>query len=286
MARKAHRHFVRTLGLGGVDPEENAAARRLGAWLEWPMIVAALWILIDWYLASQRGIEGTYSAYTDPLIWSFFLLELVSLTILVDDKRRHLRRNWLNVLIVVGGLPVIWGVDVYYAGLLRSLRLLLMLGIFVRVSDDVYTILNRHNLGTTLAIGFVLLLIAGLLISGIDPAFKSPLDGIWWAWVTVTTVGYGDLVPSTTAGRIFGALLILMGIGLFSMLTASFSAFFIEQEEKALTQREAENLKRITRLEGRLERIEKQLENAIAALDRLEKRPGEEKPAPRRDGDE
>ncbi|GGO81027.1 potassium channel protein [Marinobacterium nitratireducens] len=272
MTRKAHHRLVRTLGLGGVDPQENSAARKLGAWLEWPMILAALWILVDWYLASQRGSSGTYSRYTDPLVWSFFLVELVSLTLLVDDRRRHLRRNWLNVLIVLGGIPVLMGVDVFYAGLLRSLRLLLMLGIFVRVSDDVYAILNRHNLGTTLAIGFVLLLIAGVLISGIDPAFKSPLDGIWWAWVTVTTVGYGDLVPTTTEGRIFGALLILMGIGLFSMLTASFSAFFIEQDEKALSRREAENIKRISGLENRLEHIEKQLEHAVAALERIENR--------------
>ncbi|MFC6668837.1 ion channel [Marinobacterium aestuariivivens] len=149
-----------------------------------------------------------------------------------------------------------------------------MLGIFLRVWDDVYAILTRHNLGTTLAIGFILLMIAGVLISGIDPAFESPIDGIWWAWVTVTTVGYGDLVPSTTEGRIFGALLILMGIGLFSMLTASFSALFIEQGEEALTRREQENLKRIGHLENRLERIERQLERAIAALDRLEDRAG------------
>lgn len=282
MPRKAHRHLVRTLGLGGVDPQENLAAKRLGAWLEWPMILAALWILVDWYLASEYGMRGTFSRYTDPLVWSFFLVELVSLTILVDDRRRHLRRNWLNVLIVLGGLPILLGMDNFYAGLLRSLRLLLMLGIFVRVSDDIYSILNRHNLGATLAVGFVLLLIAGVLISGIDPAFKSPLDGIWWAWVTVTTVGYGDLVPSTTEGRIFGALLILMGIGLFSMLTASFSAFFIEQDEKALTQRELENLNRINRLENRLEHIEKQLERAIGALERLENRNGDED---RRDGE-
>lgn len=267
MSLNRHRRIIRTLGLGGVDPTENPTARRWGTYLEWPMIVVAFWILVDWYLASKQGSPYTFSRYTDPLVWSCFLLELVLLTILVDDRSRHLRRNWLNLLIVLAGLPVLWGVEPgFYTGALRTLRLLLMLGIFVRVSDDVFSILTRHNLGATLVIGFVLMVIAGVLISGIDPAFKTPIDGIWWAWVTITTVGYGDLVPSTTEGRVFGALLILMGVGLFSMITASFSAFFIEQDEETLSRRERENLNRITRLENRLEHIEHQLERTIEVL--------------------
>ena len=75
------------------------------------------------------------------------------------------------------------------------------------------------------------------------------MDGLWWAWVTVTTVGYGDLVPATTEGRIFGSLLILMGLAMFSMLTASFSVFFIEQDERELTQKEERNIERIEGLE-------------------------------------
>jgi voltage-gated potassium channel len=88
-------------------------------------------------------------------------------------------------------------------------------------------ILSRNHLGMTLMVSFIIVIMSGTLMALIDPNIETPLDGIWWAWVTITTVGYGDIVLGSTAGRLFGsALIILLGIALFSMLTASFSAFF------------------------------------------------------------
>ena len=100
---------------------------------------------------------------------------------------------------------------------------------------------------------------AGFLIAGLDPAIETPWDGIWWAWVTVTTVGYGDVVPVSTEGRLFASFLILMGIGIFSMLTASFSAFFVSRDEKMVIQREQQILAKLELIEMRLHKIEKEV---------------------------
>lgn len=264
-----HTALMRLVGLGGVDSLENEQAQRWGRRLEAPMVLAAIWILIDWYLES-KGLTNRYTSFaSDWLIWLVFLSELLIMFALVDDKTRYLKQNWMSPLIVLGGLPVLWGVDTFYAGLLRTLRLALTVGIFLRVSKDTRDLLSRHNLGITLFICFVILVVSGLLISGIDPAFETPMDGLWWAWVTVTTVGYGDLVPQTTEGRIFGALLILMGLAMFSMLTASFSVFFIEQDERELSAKEERNIQRIEGLEKKLERIEMQLDKTLIELSKL-----------------
>lgn len=264
-----HTALMRFVGLGGVDSLENEYAQRWGRRLEAPMVLAAIWILIDWYLESKNLTNSYTSFASDWLIWMVFLSELIIMFILVDDRIRYLKQNWMSPLIVLGGLPVLWGVDTFYTGLLRTMRLALTIGIFLRVSKDTRDLLSRHNLGITLFICFVILVISGLLISGIDPAFETPVDGLWWAWVTVTTVGYGDLVPQTTEGRIFGALLILMGLGMFSMLTASFSVFFIEQDERKLNEKEERNIERLERLEMKLERIEGQLDMTLTALSEL-----------------
>jgi voltage-gated potassium channel len=264
-----HTALMRFVGLGGVDSLENEHAQRWGRRLEAPMVLAAIWILIDWYLESKNLTNSYTSFASDWLIWMVFLSELIIMFILVDDRIRYLKQNWMSPLIVLGGLPVLWGVDTFYTGLLRTMRLALTIGIFLRVSKDTRDLLSRHNLGITLFICFVILVISGLLISGIDPAFETPVDGLWWAWVTVTTVGYGDLVPQTTEGRIFGALLILMGLGMFSMLTASFSVFFIEQDERKLSEKEERNIERLERLEMKLERIENQLDMTLSALSEL-----------------
>jgi voltage-gated potassium channel len=114
------------------------------------------------------------------------------------------------------------------------------------------------------------LILAAFLISGLDPAFENPIDGFWWAWVTMTTVGYGDLVPTTIEGRIVGMLLILVGIAIFSMLTASFSVFFIEKDEQQKTEREETIIRRMTLVEARLERIEANLTKAVASLEQIQ----------------
>ncbi|WP_415894019.1 ion channel [Neptuniibacter sp. PT8_73] len=264
-----HTALMRMVGLGGVASEENERAKLWGRRFEGPMVLAAIWILIDWYLQS-KGVSNAYTSFaSDWLIWLLFMSELFVMLWLVDDRIKYLKQNWMSPLIVLGGLPVIWGVDTFYAGIIRTLRLALTIGIFLRVSKDTRDLLSRHNLGITLFICFIILVISGLLISGIDPAFETPLDGLWWAWVTVTTVGYGDLVPATTEGRIFGSLLILMGLAMFSMLTASFSVFFIEQDERELTQKEERNIERIEGLERKLEKIENQLDQTLAALNKL-----------------
>lgn len=54
-------------------------------------------------------------------------------------------------------------------------------------------------------------------------------DGIWWALVTLTTVGYGDTVPATPFARIVGVLLMFVGIGFVAALTATVAARFIEE---------------------------------------------------------
>ncbi|WP_415884172.1 ion channel [Neptuniibacter sp. QD72_48] len=264
-----HTALMRMVGLGGVASEENERAKRWGRRFEGPMVLAAIWILIDWYLQS-KGVSNAYTSFaSDWLIWLLFMSELFVMLWLVNDRIKYLKHNWMSPLIVLGGLPVIWGVDTFYAGIIRTLRLALTIGIFLRVSKDTRDLLSRHNLGITLFICFIILVISGLLISGIDPAFETPMDGLWWAWVTVTTVGYGDLVPATTEGRIFGSLLILMGLAMFSMLTASFSVFFIEQDERELTQKEERNIERIEGLERKLEKIENQLDQTLEALNKL-----------------
>ncbi|PIQ39484.1 MAG: hypothetical protein COW58_11475 [Thalassolituus sp. CG17_big_fil_post_rev_8_21_14_2_50_53_8] len=81
--------------------------------------------------------------------------------------------------------------------------------------------------------------------------------------MTVTTVGYGDIVPGSTAGRLFGSVLILMGIGLFSMMTASFSAFFMQQEEEDLIAKETANADRLAKMESRMEQLETKLDQLL-----------------------
>jgi voltage-gated potassium channel len=61
--------------------------------------------------------------------------------------------------------------------------------------------------------------------------FQSYEDGIWWAIVTLGTVGYGDIVPTTTWGRILGAFVIVIGVTFLSFLTATVTSLFVSNEQ-------------------------------------------------------
>jgi voltage-gated potassium channel len=77
-------------------------------------------------------------------------------------------------------------------------------------------------------------LVVGLMLFLIDPNIKSPVDGIWSAWVTMTHVGFGDVVPISFFGRLLAAGLILFGLVLFSLFTALVSVALIGRNMDAL----------------------------------------------------
>jgi len=107
-------------------------------------------------------------------------------------------------------------------------------------------------------------------MAGIDPAIDNVWQGIWWAWVTVATVGYGDTVPMSVAGKVFGALVILFGVGFFSLLTASFSAYFVSRGEVEIEEEEEEEISQLKHIERRIEAMEK-------TLNRIERRLNEDR---------
>ena len=107
---------------------------------------------------------------------------------------------------------------------------------------------------------------ASLLLAGVAPAAGAALvfyaeqgaggtietidDALWWAIATVTTVGYGDVAPVTALGRAAGSLLMLVGVGLFGMLTATVAAYFVEQS------REDQVLQELRRIRELLEEVD------------------------------
>jgi voltage-gated potassium channel len=108
---------------------------------------------------------------------------------------------------------------------------------------------------TIVAIATLLVLIAGTLVRVIEPeTFKSIGLAYWWALTTVTTVGYGDVVPVSTGGRLVGATLMLTGLSLIPLITSVVVS--ILTAKRAQLDRE-EQAARLARIEERLDRLQR-----------------------------
>ncbi|RMG51745.1 MAG: two pore domain potassium channel family protein, partial [Gammaproteobacteria bacterium] len=186
-------------------------------------------------------------------------LETVVTTALVDDRLRHLRCNWMNLFIIAVGLPLLWSYTPM-AAVLRSLRLLLVVGILIRFSRTIREILARNKLGYSLIIVAMVILIAGFIIDALEPGIESPWEGMWWALVTITTVGYGDVVPTTPEGRAFGAIIIILGVVVFSLVTANISAYLVGREVSEVEEK-VEEVK--TQVHQRVGTVERQLREEL-----------------------
>lgn len=106
---------------------------------------------------------------------------------------------------------------------------------------EAHPILGRQGLIYSMAIALSILVFGGLGFWALDPEVDTFSDGLWLAFTTAATVGYGDLVPSTQASRAFAVLVVLMGLGVLSLVTASVAALLVErdvQEEERAIERE------------------------------------------------
>lgn len=115
---------------------------------------------------------------------------------------------------------------------------------------------RQRSLSYVLALSVSVTVLFGLVIYVIDPNVHSFWDGIWYAWVTMTHVGYGDVVPTSFIGRILASVLILFGLAVLALMTATFSSILIGRGMGEVARDESQILAELKRLHDRLDQLE------------------------------
>jgi voltage-gated potassium channel len=171
--------------------------------------------------------------YIDTSICIFFLFEFVIRFYQAESKLLFMKWGWIDL---ISSIPM---VDFVRAGrILRLIRLLRIVRAFRSTNQLIRHIFRNRAQGafTSVAMLAVLLIIfssIAILQVETDPNsnIKSAEDAIWWAYVTITTVGYGDKFPVTTEGRIIAAILMTGGVGLFGTFTAFVASWFVVEKK-------------------------------------------------------
>jgi voltage-gated potassium channel len=119
---------------------------------------------------------------------------------------------------------------------------------------------SRHIFFRLITTTVALVILFGVLISVVDrDEFPSVWLGMWWAIGTVTTVGYGDVVPVQTGGRIVAAAVMIVGIAFLSLITATVASVLVSRAGGRTAGDEAEVVVALERIEQRLESLEREV---------------------------
>jgi voltage-gated potassium channel len=130
-----------------------------------------------------------------------------------------------------------------------------------RVTDRLNTLTLRKAVGMIVGVTTVLAITAAVLERLIDPEFNTLPEAFWFSIVTVTTVGYGDYVPESAAGRVVAGALMLTGIALIPLITSVVVSILVSQRSREAREQELHDLSLILdRLDG--------LDRKLEALDR------------------
>jgi voltage-gated potassium channel len=112
----------------------------------------------------------------------------------------------------------------------------------------------QRSLAYSVALCAVIVGIGGFGFWILEPGALTLADGMWLAFTTAATVGYGDIVPSTPFAKVFAVFVVLLGFAVFSLVTAAVAATFVDAEERQI---ETTLLQEIRNLQHRLERMER-----------------------------
>jgi voltage-gated potassium channel len=202
-------------------------------------VASRVWNETLTFLAVAFLVAYSYPAFVDPIAsdtqsildivqwvsWSAFALDLLVGIAKAENKILYLKRHPLEIASVL--LP--------FLRPLRLMRVISFSGLALqKIAVGRQFAITVKVAITTLFVSYIAavqITITERVVEGSN--IKNFADGLWWAMTTVTTVGYGDRYPTTTEGRVLAVMLMLMGISLVGVITASVAAWFVKMGQEA-----------------------------------------------------
>ncbi len=225
------------------------------------LCVFALLILVLEIIFRRDANISRVLSYADTFICFFFLADFFLSLAKAERKWKYLLTwGWLDLLSSIPALDAArWGRLARIARLTRVLRAF-------RATRILSTVLFRER-GKSVALAAALLALFLMVGSSVailhfetmeGSNIKTADDAVWWAFTTITTVGYGDRFPVSGPGRIIAAVLMTAGVGLFGAFSAALAAWFIAPADE-------ENDQEIAALRGDIASLRELVESRLTS---------------------
>lgn len=213
----------------------NSSYKKAEKFFEVPVMVSVLMLIPVLVIEYTQQTLEPVALYLNWGIWVVFLMEYGVLFFLSENKIEFIKSHKIELIIVIFSFPIVpEGLEssgflrfARLPRLLNGLRFFRLAALLNRFASTVKAIFNSKGLRFIVYATVAIVLFFGFLFYISEPDVQTYSDGLWWALVTITTVGYGDITPLTNLGRIIASALMVMGIGFIATITAAVSSYFI-----------------------------------------------------------
>jgi voltage-gated potassium channel len=234
------------------------------AW-EVGMALLAIAFVVVGVAVDNPGPDARLLEAIDLGLTAVFVAEFASRFAAAADRSAYLRGHWIDLAALV---PTIRGLRVLR--LIRLLRLVRAFAGVYRALMSVERLAGHRGLIWLFAAWLGVAVICSIALyaaeNGVNDAVRSPADALWWGVVTLTTVGYGDVYPMTPEGRLAAGALMVLGITLFSGITATITSFMVSTSAGSADDRDPA---------GRLSQIGELRERGLITPDEFEAKKAE-----------
>ena len=254
------------LGLAGVPPHDNPQAYRWERRLHGVMLLVSILAVPAYYLEEVAVLPLLHriGMWVDVLILLTFTAEMALMLRVTRQKRLYLLYNWVDSLIILGSVAALLGAGTGWVGAIRLMRVAVIGMLLLRAVSSVRRLFSTDGLPYIFAFGLITMVVGGAIFFLVEPTIHNIGEGIWLAFTTAATVGFGDLVPTTPVSRIFSVFLVLVGYSMIGALTGTIASILIGEDEKRLRR---EMHRDIQTLRSEVAQLRNEMQHLVRALD-------------------
>lgn len=228
--------------------DDQKLSPRLVTWRRWtdvPLIALALGslpiLILEFVQDRLSNQDRAFITIVNATVFAAFACDYLIELILTGDRRRYLRTEWTSLLIALSQglalLPVLGflGIARIVRGVRPVLFVLRLFAIGSAEAKELRSTLKKHAVGTAFSVAALVWISSAVAFTIVEEVgegqrINSFGDALWWSATTISTVGYGDVYPQTTVGRVVAVLTTVVGVSTFGVVTAKLASILVRNQ--------------------------------------------------------